>query len=114
MGHERSGGPSLPITHGFVREFKAANHEHLGKVAKAEFVAQTPQDNQEYDVCWGREVIVRSSSSLVEGAAATSATKNRIAGGGLPGKLGSCGRSAVRTIHQYSLKRQLGPGKDNR
>jgi hypothetical protein len=80
------GKAGFPIAYCLVSKLEAALQEHLSKVSKAEFVPQTPQYHQKYNVRWEREVIVRSSSSFVEDAAAAFAPEDRIAEGGFPGQ----------------------------
>ena len=49
-------------------EFEATHQEHLGKVAQAQLVSQTPKHYEEHYVCWELQVIVWGASALVEDA----------------------------------------------
>ena len=86
-------------------EFKATSQEHLGQVSKAQLVSQPPQDNQQDDVRWELKTVEGRRGSLIEETLAASTTEDIVTEGGFPGKLGSCERSAVRTIHRlYSVR----------
>jgi hypothetical protein len=68
----------FPLPYRFVREFEAAQQEHLSQVPQAQLIPQSPQHNLKYYVGREFQMIEQTTSSLVEPTLATAAAKDGI------------------------------------
>ena len=62
-----------------MRELKAALQEHPGDVTQAQFVARTPEHDEQDDVGWEFQIIEGRVGSFIELSSARGAAKDAIA-----------------------------------
>jgi len=72
--HERI-KTGFPVSNGLMGELKAALHEHLGQVPRAQCVPEPPEDDQEHDVRGVFQKVERDFSTLIEGSLAVGAAE---------------------------------------
>jgi hypothetical protein len=90
---EQRGEARLPLPDGLLCEGKAAREEHLGQVAQAQLVAESPEDDEERDVGGDLQMVEGRARALIEGALAGPAPEQAIAQG----------RHAVQFLCRISL-----------
>ena len=63
----------------FMRDLEGAMEEHFSQVAQAEFVAQSPKDDQEHDVGRQLEIVEGRARRFIELASAGVTPRDKIA-----------------------------------